>query len=247
MSAVPELVRDDARLFYECAGAGDAVVVIHGAAASSISVAPLLEGLRDGYLVVTPDLRGMGRSEPADEVAPSAWVDDLVALLDVLGVERAHVVGVSLGARVALRLALDQPERVESLVLDAPVLEDSAAGSSELTRIFRDDVPAPLAESFARWNGPGWRSSVDRYLRLRLSPGLQEHYTLRARLGEVRARTLVARGDVDDSIHPLEHALEAFRRIERACLWISPNTAFSATRFRPDEAIPLIRRFLDGE
>jgi len=241
---VPELHLNGVALHYEQAGAGDPVVVIHGAAASASSVEPLVRGLGERRLVVAPDLRGMGRSEPVEQVAPTAWVDDLVALLDALGIERTHVVGVSLGARVAMRLALDAPGRVRSLVLDAPILEDSPAGAAELERIFRADVPPALAEAFERWHGPSWRAAVDRYLRLRVSPGLQEHYALRSRLGEIAAPALVARGDIDDPIHTLEHALEAYCEIDRASLWIAPATAFSVTRFRPDEAVEQIERFL---
>jgi pimeloyl-ACP methyl ester carboxylesterase len=241
---MPKLALEDATLHYEVAGTGEAIVLLHGAAASAISVESLVDGLRDCYLVVAPDLRGMGRSEPVEVVAPTAWVDDLLALLDVLGLEAVHVLGVSLGARVALRLALDAPDRVRSLVLDAPILEDSPAGSSELERIFRGDVPPPLAAGLERWNGAEWRSAVDRYLRLRLSPGLQDHFALRGRLGEIKAPTFVTRGDVDDPIHPLDHALEAYRRIDGASLWVAPSTPFSATRFRPDDAVEQVKRFL---
>jgi pimeloyl-ACP methyl ester carboxylesterase len=241
---VPSLAVDGGTLHYEDAGGGEALVVLHGAAASSLSVEPLLAAFQDRYRVVAPDLRGMGRSTPVDEIAPGAWVDDLVALLDALGIEAAHVLGVSLGARVALRLALDAPVRIRSLVLDAPILEDSPAGTAMLERIFGDAVPPELAAGFERWNGPDWRAAVDRYLRLRRSPGLQEHYSLRARLGEVAAPTFVTRGDVDDPIHPVAHAVEAHERIATSWLWISPGTPFSATRFRPDDAIVQIERFL---
>jgi pimeloyl-ACP methyl ester carboxylesterase len=241
---VPSLAVDGATLHYEDVGSGEPLVLLHGAAASAVSVEPLLAGFRDRYRVIAPDLRGMGRSSPVEQVAPGAWVDDLVALLDALEIDAAHVLGVSLGARVGLRLALDAPRRVRTLVLDAPILEDSPAGTAALERIFRDDVPPELAAGFERWNGPEWRAAVDRYLRLRLSPGLQEHYALRARLGEIAAPTLVTRGDVDDPIHPVAHAVEAHERIAGSWLWISPATPFSATRFRPDDAIVEVERFL---
>jgi pimeloyl-ACP methyl ester carboxylesterase len=241
---VPRLAVDGGTLHYEDAGEGEVFVLLHGAAASAVSVEPPLAGFRDRYRVVAPDLRGMGRSWPVDQVAPGTWVDDLLTLLDALGIEAAHVLGVSLGTRVALRLALDAPARVRSLVLDAPILEDSPAATVMLERIFGDDVPAELAAGFERWNGPDWRAAVDRYLRLRLSPGLQEHYSLRARLREVAAPTLVTRGDVDDPIHPVAHAVEAHARIASSWLWISPGTPFSATRSRPNDAIAQVERFL---
>ncbi|MBM3676874.1 MAG: alpha/beta hydrolase [Actinobacteria bacterium] len=235
---------DRVRLHVVERGSGDPLVIVHGAAASTVSVEPLLEGLSRTRRVIAFDLRGMGRSTAVEEMPPTAWNDDLIALLDHLELARVDLLGVSLGARIALRAALDRPERVRALVLDAPIVADSPEGSAAVERIFGAEIPPALAAGLEHWNGPTWREVAARFLRLRLTPGLQDHYALGGLLDGVEQPVLVCRGDVDDPIHPLAHAFEVHARIAGSQLWIAPGTPFSATRFRPDEAVGQIERFL---
>ncbi|MGH7723552.1 MAG: alpha/beta fold hydrolase, partial [Candidatus Dormibacteria bacterium] len=98
-------------------GSGPALLLLHGWGAHKELMAPIAERL-SGYRIVAPDLPGFG----ATPAPPRAWgVDEyaawLVALLDRLGVERAHVVGHSNGGRVAIALAAAHPDRVGRLVL----------------------------------------------------------------------------------------------------------------------------------
>jgi len=105
-------------------GDGDPVLLIHGFGSNHFVnwVSPgWVKTLRDaGYRVIAIDNRGHGRSsksyEPADYV-PAKMAGDASALLDHLGVSRAHVMGYSMGARVAAVLALNAPEKVATLVL----------------------------------------------------------------------------------------------------------------------------------
>lgn len=105
-------------------GSGEPVLLIHGFA-SNIAVNWTNPGWvhdlrRAGYRVAAFDHRGHGKSsasyDPAD-YTPSKMAGDAVALLDHLGIERAHVMGYSMGARVATVMALEQPERVATLIL----------------------------------------------------------------------------------------------------------------------------------
>lgn len=104
-------------------GEGDPVVLLHGFA-SSMAVNWINPGwvktLSDaGYRVLSFDHRGHGSSTKSynvDAYHPNAMASDVVALLDHLGLERAHVMGYSMGARVAAFLALQAPERVATLV-----------------------------------------------------------------------------------------------------------------------------------
>jgi pimeloyl-ACP methyl ester carboxylesterase len=102
-------------------GAGPAVLLLHGFPDSSYvwrhQVAPLIEA---GLRVVAPDLRGFGESdapEAVEEYALTRSVADMLAVLDALDVERAHVVGHDFGAALAWLLAAMAPDRVDRLVV----------------------------------------------------------------------------------------------------------------------------------
>ena len=118
--------RDGLSLPYSEAGDGPPVLLLHGHPQSRAAwrrLAPRL--LAEGFRVVAPDLRGYGEADvPADapdhaQMSKRTMAADAVALLDALGIERAHVVGHDRGARVGHRMAADHPGRVASLaVLD---------------------------------------------------------------------------------------------------------------------------------
>lgn len=105
------------RIYYEDAGAGPALLLLHSLGASSHAWAGQIAALRDRYRVIAPDCRGHGRSSHRGTITLDSVVDDLVGLLDHLDVDRAHVAGLSMGGMWALRLYERAPERVRSLVL----------------------------------------------------------------------------------------------------------------------------------
>lgn len=104
-------------LYARHAGQGPAVILLHGLFGSGANLGMLARSLRETYLVYNPDLPGHGRS---------CWLaePDLPSMADVLyrwmtdeGLAGAHLVGHSLGGKVAMQLALDHPDKVESLVV----------------------------------------------------------------------------------------------------------------------------------
>ncbi|PXY22918.1 alpha/beta hydrolase [Prauserella muralis] len=118
------------RLAYTEFGAGPQVVVLtHGIMFSRRMHAPLARALAaDGYRVVTLDLLGHGDSDRPGESWHYSMPDfaaQTLALLDHLGIERAVVGGTSLGANVALEVAVVAPERVRGLVVEMPVLDNA--------------------------------------------------------------------------------------------------------------------------
>jgi pimeloyl-ACP methyl ester carboxylesterase len=107
--------------FYLEAGTGRTVVLLHGLGATNASMLPTLAALAPEYRVLAPDLPGFGDSEkPVLAYDPAFFADWLAGFLDALGVERAVLVGNSLGGRVAIETGLRIPARVERLVLFAP-------------------------------------------------------------------------------------------------------------------------------
>jgi pimeloyl-ACP methyl ester carboxylesterase len=117
---VPTVDVNGARLWYDEAGSGPVVLLLHGGLGDSglwEVVAPLLA---ERYRTIRTDLRFYGRS--AGPAAPWSWQDDTIGVLDELGIERAAVVGLSLGGRLALDVALAHPERLWAVAGVAPGL-----------------------------------------------------------------------------------------------------------------------------
>src|SRR5438477_527330 len=116
---MPEITRGGWKLFYEDTGGdGPPIVLIHGLLMDGTMFALQVEALRDRYRIVTPDLRGHGRSSHrAEEYTQWDMMEDHVALLDSLGIDGAVWGGVSQGGFQSLRAALRHPERVAGLIL----------------------------------------------------------------------------------------------------------------------------------
>jgi 3-oxoadipate enol-lactonase len=109
---------DGGEIHYEIAGSGRPVVLLHGGALSSRIWDREFELLTDEHTVIRFDARNHGLSSTATE--PYSNPDDLRLLLDGLGIERASLVGLSLGSRTSVDFALTWPDRVERLMLNSP-------------------------------------------------------------------------------------------------------------------------------
>jgi pimeloyl-ACP methyl ester carboxylesterase len=106
---------------------GRTVILLHGRNFPSSYWKPVIAGLTEvGYRVVVPDQLGFGKSsKPVGPYSFDVMAADTVALLDALGLSRVDVVAHSMGGMLAIRLARNAPNRVNSLVLEAPIgLED---------------------------------------------------------------------------------------------------------------------------
>jgi pimeloyl-ACP methyl ester carboxylesterase len=103
---------------YRSTGSGPAVLLVHGMAGSSRTWGPLMARLRDRYTLIAPDLLGHGESaKPTGDYSIGAFASGLRDLLSVLGIERASIVGQSLGGGVAMQLCYQHPELCERMVL----------------------------------------------------------------------------------------------------------------------------------
>jgi len=105
------------RIFYQDVGAGEVVLLIHGIGASSDDWEEQLPEFSHHYRIIAPDLRGFGRSEQQGPFSIDQFAADLWALLDRLEIGYCHIVGHSMGGAVALQMALEQPDRVNRMVL----------------------------------------------------------------------------------------------------------------------------------
>ncbi|HEX6025013.1 MAG TPA: alpha/beta hydrolase [Solirubrobacter sp.] len=109
---------NDLNVYYEVHGEGEPLVLLHGAYMSVDGMAPLLGPLSELRRVVAPELQGHGRTADVDRpLTYEGMADDTAALMESLEIEQADVVGYSMGAGVALQLAIRHPARVRKLVL----------------------------------------------------------------------------------------------------------------------------------
>ena len=109
---------DTVELYYEQHGSGAPLLLIMGLAADSMAWLFQVPEFSKHYRTIVFDNRGVGRSsKPAGPYTISQMADDTAGLLDVLGIARTHVVGVSMGGMIAQELALRHPRLVGGLVL----------------------------------------------------------------------------------------------------------------------------------
>ena len=105
-------------MYYETHGEGEPLLLIEGLGYSSWMWYKQIPELSKEYRVIVYDNRGVGRSaKPDSEYTIELMADDAASLLTALGVESAHVLGVSMGGYIAQELALRHPEKVRSLIL----------------------------------------------------------------------------------------------------------------------------------
>jgi pimeloyl-ACP methyl ester carboxylesterase len=203
-----------ARLYYEASGRGPAVVLVHGGLGDSRMWDAQMKPLSKRFRVVRYDIRGYGRSPaPTVEYYPH---EDLRALLDYLKIERATVVGLSLGGIVAADFALEYPARVERLVLVGAGLRGDKQPPDEKAsaarRIGASEGPEKYFEAFTQADmlaglrgRPRAREAMhrmmvenykaDAYIRAGL-PQSPEPPTIQ-RLEQIKAPTLVVIGSLD--------------------------------------------------
>lgn len=115
---MPRLKVNGTELYYEITGQGQPVVLLHGLGSSSRDWQPQTAVLAPHYQVVAFDVRGHGRSDKSrGPYSVPLFASDTAALIRGLGIEAAHVVGISMGGMIAFQLAVDAPTLVRSLVI----------------------------------------------------------------------------------------------------------------------------------
>jgi pimeloyl-ACP methyl ester carboxylesterase len=217
-------------------GEGLALVLLHGLSATRRNVVQGSRGLvRRGYRQISYDARGHGRSPPAPSYSYAELVDDLDAVLRDRGLERAVLIGSSMGAATAMAFALEHPERVPALVQITPSFLGEPGDGARWDRL-ADALEHGGIEAFVEANDPDalperWREPV----RLAVRQRMERHDRLDAVAAALREvpRSLPWKGmdalerlhlptlvvgsrDDADPLHPLAVAEEYARRLPSA-------------------------------
>mgnify|MGYP003694486091 CR=1 FL=1 len=108
----------DLNLHYLQHGQGDPILLLHGLGSSSYDWEFQVPAFSKHFRVIAPCLRGFGDSDkPPGPYSIDLFAKDMIALLDHLGIERCHVMGFSMGGAIAFQMAIDQPQRLSSLIV----------------------------------------------------------------------------------------------------------------------------------
>ena len=158
-------------LEYDVRGTGEPVLLIHGAHLADALRPLMAEPALDAFQMVQYHRRGFaGSSRPPGPPSTEDQASDAVGLLDHLGIDRAHVVGHSYGAMIALSLAAAYPTRVQSLaLLEIPALTGATGaafmdGMATLTQRYTEGDVTGAVHGFFAVLGPDWRAVIDRAL-----------------------------------------------------------------------------------
>jgi pimeloyl-ACP methyl ester carboxylesterase len=235
------------QLYYETHGSGRPLVLLHGGLMTiDLNFGPLLVPLSASRQVIAVELQGHGHTaDTGRRMTIEALADDVVALLDHLGITEADLFGFSLGGLVACAIALGAPARVGKLIVasadahrppgreSAPPDDDRMPTPADF-QAMRDayDAVAPDPSHFDEFAAKTSTMVVHEF------PGWTDE------LRSLHVPTLLVFGDRDFS--PLPDVVEMFELLPNAQLAVLPGTTHVGVTRRPDEVFALIMPFLDG-
>jgi pimeloyl-ACP methyl ester carboxylesterase len=238
-------------MYYEVYGEGAPLVLLHGGIMTiDLNFATLIPALATGHTVIAVELQGHGRT--ADSGRPltlAGFASDVVGLLDHLGIDRADIVGHSLGGGVALELAISHPDRVRRVVpISITVRPDGTHEEIANPSLQATSTRMPTPQDFAEMS--------EAYKRLSPHPEHFEEFlaTLSAvattlegwsdeQLAGITAPTLLMIGDRDFTT--VAHGGVMLELIPGSQLAVLPGTTHMQITRRVDLLVPLLAGFLD--
>lgn len=254
----------DVRCYYELLGDGEPLLLIPGLGTTCRLWDPVIPELASRFSLILPDNRDVGRSIGKRKPhALSDLVADLVELLDELQLERAHVLGLSLGGVIAQRLAADHPSRVERLVLIScaggftPYLRHVAGLLGHALRHFPKEMYARTIELLG--TAPGYFDAHLDLVEQRVAAKCSAPVSARAVGAQLRclasasfdpqfdgivAPTLVIAGE-HDALIPNCYAREMAATIPGSRFEVIPGAGHNPLIDEPEQVLPLLIAFLE--
>lgn len=232
------------KLYYEVHGTGEPLLLIEGLGYASWSWFRQIEVLSNAYGVVSFDNRGVGQSDKPDiPYSIELMADDVARLLESLSIEKAHILGVSMGGYIAQQLAIKYPQKVKSLVLGCtsfggphsiPLTEEALQSMLKVEGLSAEEV---IRQGFKAAISPKFISAypevVDQLVAWRLDNPTPRYawerqfaaaraFNVETQLNKINVPTLVITGSEDIVIPPQNSSLLA-ERISGAHLVIIPG------------------------
>lgn len=264
---MPKIKVNDIQVYYEVQGDGFPLVMIMGISGNVDWWDPrMIQELSKNYKIVMFDSRGTGRTDVSSrEYSIKLFADDTAGLMDVLGISRAHVFGVSMGGAIAQELALNYTEKVEKLILcstscggtksvpaSEEVLEMFGADRSGLSpeEISRRGISLLFTKDFIQKNPNYIESFIQRVLKAPISnesfmrrlKAVREFDTY-DRLPQIKAPTLILHGKLDILVPP-ENGLILAEAIPNAKLVYFEKSAHALIYEELERIVRILLNFL---
>lgn len=239
---------------YEAQGAGEALIFLHSLGTSLRLWDKQISCFRDRYLTVAIDARGHGKTGYSPPFAFADCAEDVILVMDKLGIERAHIVGESMGGYTIFELYSRIPERIISLSLCNTLYEFTAEMreermNSRLAMVDRPDfvirwaensvhpaAPQDLIQETAALFGCTREVYKDGWIAI-------NHINYTGVLPTITAPALVVTGDMD-KIAPVEAAEDMNRKIKGSQLAIIASAGHLSNLSQPDEFNRILEAFL---
>lgn len=250
------------RIHFQEHGAGEPLLLLHGLGSSSHDWEFQIPDFARHFHVIAPCLRGFGDSEkPPGPYSIRQFADDTLALMDHLGIDRSHVLGFSMGGAIAFQMAVDEPRRLDGLVIvnSQPSFEldhwrkhlmvitrigmASVLGMERMTRyVAKRLFPYPeqqalrdrMLERHAKNNKACYLAALQALA----------GWSVKDRLSEITTRTLVIAGEHDYS--PLEEKRTYVSLMPNAELEVIPDSRHGTLFEKPAEVNRAVLDFLLG-
>ena len=236
-------------LYYETYGSGAPLVLLHGGMLTiDLNFATLIPALAQTHTVIGVEMQGHGRTANIDrEITYPNLASDVVALLDHLGIERATVLGHSMGGGVALELAVSHPDRVSAIVpISASVSKDGMHPDLLDPATFETSPIMPTAQDFADFKEAYERLSphpeqFDAFL-MSLS-GMDSDFAgwTDEQLAAISCPVLIIQGDTDFTV--IAHAGVMLAKIPGSALAVVPATTHMQVTRRDTILLPILEQF----
>lgn len=256
---------NDIHLNYEISGkeGAPAVVLSHSLACSLFMWEPQLKPLEEHFQVLRYDTRGHGLSDaPEGDYTIEQLGEDAVGLLDTLGIDKVHWVGLSMGGMIGQCLALNYAHRLMSLVLcdTGSVMPEEAQSvwQERIDEARTGGMEARLQATLENWftpsylkqEPPGLASIREQFLSTSVTGYIGCIQAIRGlhfidRLSEIKMPTLIIVGR-EDSGTPVEASEAMHVRIQGSKLVIIPNAAHLSTVAQPGAVNSALLEFLRG-
>jgi pimeloyl-ACP methyl ester carboxylesterase len=239
------------KLYWERYGEGPPLVLLHGGMLTiDLNFASLIPTLAASHTVIGVEQQGHGRTANTDrEITYPHLASDVVGLLDHLGIERAIVLGHSMGGAVALELAVSHPDRVNAIVpMSASVRPDGLHPDLSDPSTYETSPIMPTAQDFADFSAAYQRLSPhpEKFEEfLAYLGGMDEHFGgwTDEELARISCPVLIVQGDHDFTL--IEHAGFMLGRIPGSALAVLPDTPHMQVTRRDTILLPILQRFFE--